>query len=136
MGEPVSVASETEGGLAPFTRPQFGIFAQGTHAHHFLEFDLKPGTTTVVAKLKEPVVYAPGPYYTPHVTPLAGLRAALSDSVEVYYAKGCAVLGDDRSGFAEAMQAARDADVAIVVVAGRSGLLRSAISGEGNDAYR
>jgi putative iron-dependent peroxidase len=23
--------------------PQFGIFAQGTHAHHFLEFDLRPG---------------------------------------------------------------------------------------------
>jgi putative iron-dependent peroxidase len=28
--------------LLPFTLPQFGIFAQGTHAHHFLEFDLKP----------------------------------------------------------------------------------------------
>jgi putative iron-dependent peroxidase len=26
-----------------FTLPQFGIFAQGTHAHHFLEFDLRPG---------------------------------------------------------------------------------------------
>jgi len=30
---------------ARFTLPQFGIFAQGTHAHHFLEFDLKPGVT-------------------------------------------------------------------------------------------
>ena len=26
-----------------FVLPQFGIFAQGTHAHHFLEFDLAPG---------------------------------------------------------------------------------------------
>ena len=26
-----------------FPLPQFGIFAQGSHAHHFLEFDLKPG---------------------------------------------------------------------------------------------
>jgi putative iron-dependent peroxidase len=26
-----------------FVLPQFGIFAQGTHAHHFLEFDLEPG---------------------------------------------------------------------------------------------
>ena len=25
--------------------PQFGIFAQGTHAHHFLEFDLKAGVS-------------------------------------------------------------------------------------------
>ena len=28
-----------------FVLPQFGIFAQGTHAHHFLEFDLRPGVT-------------------------------------------------------------------------------------------
>jgi beta-glucosidase len=78
--------------------------------------------------------YAPGPYYTPHVTPLAGLRAALGNDVEVGYARGCEVLGEDRSGFAEAVQVARNADVAIVVVAGRSGLLRPATSGEGNDA--
>ncbi len=78
--------------------------------------------------------YAPGPYYTPHVTPLAGLRAALGKQVEVCYAKGCEVLGEDCSGFAEAEQAARNADVVIVVVAGRSGLLRPATSGEGNDA--
>jgi len=78
--------------------------------------------------------YAPGPYFTPHVTPLAGLRAALGNGVEVHYARGCEVLGDDRSGFAEAVQVARDADVAVVVVAGRSGLLRSSTVGEGNDA--
>ncbi len=29
--------------MTGFTLPQFGIFAQGTHAHHFLEFDLRPG---------------------------------------------------------------------------------------------
>ena len=28
-----------------FVVPQFGIFAQGAHAHHFLEFDLHPGAT-------------------------------------------------------------------------------------------
>ncbi len=78
--------------------------------------------------------YAPGPYFTPHVTPLAGLRAALGDDVDVRYARGCEVLGDDRSGFAEALQAAGDADVAIVVVAGRSGIMRPATVGEGNDA--
>jgi len=25
--------------------PHFGIFARGTYAHHFLEFDLWPGVT-------------------------------------------------------------------------------------------
>ncbi len=78
--------------------------------------------------------YAPGPYFAPHVTPLAGLRSALEPGIEVSYAKGCDVLGDDRSGFAEAVQIAQDADLAVVVVAGKSGLLRSATVGEGNDA--
>jgi beta-glucosidase len=78
--------------------------------------------------------YAPGPFFTPHVTPLAGLRAALGDSVEISYARGCEVLGEDWSAIASAVQVARSADVAVVVVAGRSGLLRSSTVGEGNDA--
>jgi len=78
--------------------------------------------------------YAPGPYFTPHVTPLAGLSTALGKDVEVRYAKGCEVLGADRSGFAEAIQVAQHADVAVIVVAGRSGLLRPVTVGEGNDA--
>jgi beta-glucosidase len=77
--------------------------------------------------------YTPGPYFTPHVTPLVGLRAALP-GVEISYAQGCEVLGDDTSGFAEAERVAREADVAVVVVAGKSGLRRPVTVGEGNDA--
>jgi putative iron-dependent peroxidase len=45
--------------------PQFGIFAQGTHAHHFLEFDLRPGITPQAAvasfrRLATPEVSAGG----------------------------------------------------------------------------
>ncbi|PLS78912.1 MAG: beta-glucosidase [Chloroflexi bacterium] len=78
--------------------------------------------------------YAPGPYYTPHVTPLGGLQAALGADVELLYAKGCEVLGEDRSGFEAAVAAAKAADVAIVVVAGKSGLHRPVTVGEANDA--
>jgi beta-glucosidase len=78
--------------------------------------------------------YAPGPYFTPHVTPLAGLRATMGNDAEIRYAKGCDVLGDDRSGFPAAVEAARAAEVAVVVVAGKSGLHRPVTSGEGNDA--
>jgi beta-glucosidase len=78
--------------------------------------------------------FAAGPYYTPHITPLAGLHAALGAGVELRYARGCDVLGDDRSGFAGAVAAAQAADVAVVVVAGKSGLHRPATVGEGNDA--
>jgi beta-glucosidase len=65
---------------------------------------------------------------------LAGLRAALGEDVDVTYAKGCDVFGDDRSHFDEAVQAARAAEVAVVVVAGKSGLHRPVTVGEGNDA--
>jgi beta-glucosidase len=78
--------------------------------------------------------YTPGPYFTPHVTPLAGLRAALPPEVEIMYTRGCEVLGDDFSGFADAARMVREADVAVVVVAGKSGLLRPVTVGEGNDA--
>ena len=52
-------------GLVTFPLPQFGIFAQGTHAHHFLEFDLRPGVTAADAvgafrRLRTPDVSAGG----------------------------------------------------------------------------
>jgi beta-glucosidase len=52
----------------------------------------------------------------------------------VRYARGCDLFDDDRSGFAEALKAATEADIAVVVVAGKSGLARPATSGEANDA--
>jgi beta-glucosidase len=78
--------------------------------------------------------YAPGPHFTPHVTPLSGLRVALGTGVELLHARGCDVLGDDRSGFDAAVDAARAAEVAVVVVAGKSGLHRPVTVGEANDA--
>ena len=77
--------------------------------------------------------YAPGPYYTPHVTPLVALRAALGDAA-VEYSRGCSVMSDDRSELAAAVDAAHRADVAVVIVGGKSGLLRPATVGEGNEA--
>lgn len=39
--------------------PQFGIFAQGAHAHHFLEFDLLSGTTEESAIRSVSRLFAP-----------------------------------------------------------------------------
>ena len=50
------------------------------------------------------------------VTPLAGIKAKVSPRTKVTYAKGCDALADDTSGFAEATAAARNSDLAIVVV--------------------
>ncbi|HET6792957.1 MAG TPA: glycoside hydrolase family 3 N-terminal domain-containing protein [Acidimicrobiales bacterium] len=78
--------------------------------------------------------FAPGPYYTDHVTPLAGIRSVAPAGCEVITARGCGVSGHDRSGFDEAVAAARRSDVAVVVVAGRSGLRPMSTVGEGRDA--
>jgi beta-glucosidase len=64
-----------------------------------------------------------------HVTTvLEGIKAAVSPQTKVTQVRGCAIAGTDNSGFAEAVRAAKEADIAIVVV-GES----HDIDGEGND---
>lgn len=58
----------------------------------------------------------------------AGLRTP-----EVIYAQGCAVEGEDRSGFAEAIAKLRTANLAVIVVGDRAGLFGRGTVGEGND---
>ncbi len=77
--------------------------------------------------------FRPGPYRVPMVTPLAGIRSAVSPASRVQWAPGCDVSGDSRAGFAEAIAAARASDVAIVCVGGKSGLLPDCTSGEFRD---
>ncbi|MFI5351872.1 MAG: glycoside hydrolase family 3 N-terminal domain-containing protein [Candidatus Binatales bacterium] len=67
------------------------------------------------------------------VTPLAGLRDALGSAVEIRTAHGCNAFDDDRSGFAEAVQVARWAEIVVLCVGGKSGLARGCSSGEAND---
>ncbi|KAJ5360270.1 Glycoside hydrolase superfamily [Penicillium concentricum] len=50
------------------------------------------------------------------VTPLEGIKAAVKDKSQVHYAKGCRRDSNDQSGFAEAIEAAKKSDVAVVVV--------------------
>ncbi|KAJ5512674.1 Glycoside hydrolase superfamily [Penicillium fimorum] len=50
------------------------------------------------------------------VTPLEGIKAAVKDKSQVHYAKGCNRDSNDQSGFAEAIEAAKKSDVAVVVV--------------------
>jgi hypothetical protein len=64
---------------------------------------------------------------------LAGIKAKVSAATKVYYAQGCDLRGDAKEGFAEAVEIAQKADVAIVVVGGRSGLRTDCTCGEWND---
>ncbi|MGO8786317.1 MAG: glycoside hydrolase family 3 C-terminal domain-containing protein [Terriglobia bacterium] len=49
-------------------------------------------------------------------TVIEGIKAAVSPQTQVTAARGCKITGTDKSGFAEAVRAAKGADVAIVVV--------------------
>ncbi|WP_084038139.1 glycoside hydrolase family 3 N-terminal domain-containing protein [Demequina sp. NBRC 110053] len=64
-------------------------------------------------------------------TLLESIRDELAGTVT--YARGCAVDDDDRSGFDEAVAAARAADTAVVVVGDHAGLFGRGTSGEGCD---
>jgi beta-glucosidase len=64
---------------------------------------------------------------------LAGIRAAVPQ-VEVLYARGCNLTGDDRSGFDEAVGIAKQAAAVVLVLGDRSGLTLDATSGETRDS--
>lgn len=72
-------------------------------------------------------------HFVKHVTVLEGITNAVNPEVTVRYAQGCDISGSDTSGFAEAVAIAEAADVAIVVVGGKSGLTPDCTSGEARD---
>ncbi len=68
------------------------------------------------------------------VTVLEGIRALVSPDTVVDYAQGCAVNSDDTSGIAAAVEAARAAEVAILVLGDKSGLGDTCTVGESLDS--
>ena len=71
--------------------------------------------------------------YVPMVSVLAGIRRAVSPQTQVTYAQGCDVTEESKAGFAEAVEIARRAEVAVVVVGDKSGLTPNCTSGEARD---
>jgi beta-glucosidase len=71
--------------------------------------------------------------FVPIISILEGIRRRVSAQTRVLYARGCDVLDPARDGLAEAAAAAREAEVAIVVVGDKAGLTGSCTSGEGRD---
>ncbi len=53
------------------------------------------------------------------VTAIAGIRSRAGATITITYAQGSTITGSERDGFAEAVEVARNADVAIVVVGER-----------------
>ncbi len=87
-----------------------------------LKKDLK--TVAVIGPNADDVMNQLGDYSPSEVlqritTVLEGVRAAVSAQTKVTHVRGCEITGVDKSGFAQAVQAAKGADVAIVVVGER-----------------
>jgi beta-glucosidase len=83
--------------------------------------------------------YSPGKILQHVTTVIEGIKAAVSPRTKVTPVRGCEITGTDKSGFAEAVRAAKGADVAIVVVGERQhmtsggGPKGSPTDGEGHD---
>jgi beta-glucosidase len=60
--------------------------------------------------------YSPSKILQHVVTIQEGIKGKVSPASRVVYAKGCGILSQDKSGFPEAVQAAKNAGVAVVVV--------------------
>jgi beta-xylosidase len=76
--------------------------------------------------------YAEAAEGPPVTTVLDALRAELPGAT-ISHARGCAVRGDDRSGFAHAVVHAQEADVVVAVLGDEAGLFGRGTSGEGCD---
>ena len=66
------------------------------------------------------------------VTPLEGIRKAVSRRTKIVFARGCGIWGGSRDGFGEAVAVAKESDAAILVIGGVSNV--DAGLGWGGDA--
>jgi beta-glucosidase len=61
------------------------------------------------------------------------IKQKVSKNTKIYYAKGCEILEYDKKGFAEAIEIAKKAEIAILVMGGKSGMIKDCTSGEYRD---
>ncbi|MDY0094724.1 MAG: glycoside hydrolase family 3 N-terminal domain-containing protein [Candidatus Vecturithrix sp.] len=67
------------------------------------------------------------------VTIFEAIKARVSPDTQLYFAQGCDVLGEAKNGFADAVEIAKKAQAAVVVVGDRAGLVEGCTSGEARD---
>ena len=114
QGRPAAAAAEGGGGRSHVRRP--------TDLHGLLRVPQPRAAAPPAAGLGIEVP-----------TALDALRAELGE-VEIVHETGCAVMGEDRSGFPAAVAAARGADLCLAFVGDLAGLFGHGSSGEGCDA--
>lgn len=113
---------------ADSTRNLFGDYSYPAHLETLLEMRARNTFGAPVpdsVSLEQDVV--------PVVSVLDAVRRAVGSQTRVLYAPGCDILEDSRAGFAAAVEAARQADVAVLVMGDKAGLVDGCTSGEARD---
>ncbi|HEX2908897.1 MAG TPA: glycoside hydrolase family 3 N-terminal domain-containing protein [Phototrophicaceae bacterium] len=67
------------------------------------------------------------------ISVVEAIKQAVSPQTQVYFARGCEVQTESRDGFAEAIAAAQQAEVVILVMGDKAGLADDCTSGEARD---
>jgi len=110
------------------TRNIIGDYAYPCHIESLME--TKEGDDTLNKAVPDEVEIADN--FVPILSILDGIKEKANNTT-VYYAKGCDVIGDNRDGFAEAINIAKKSDIAVIVVGDKSGLVDDCTSGETRD---
>ena len=93
-----------------------------------LPLNKKMKTIAVIGPNADNIYNMLGDYTAPQsessvVTVLDGIRQKVSNDTHIIYAKGCAVRDSSKSGFQEAIEAARQSDVVVMVMGGSSAVI-------------
>lgn len=129
--DPATKSIALIGPNAASARHLLGDYSYVVHVESLIEV-LKSGNNVFAMPL-DPEVDIAANLSLDHVVSVdSALRAALPE-VDISYEQGCSVLGDDRSGFADAVELAAKSDVAIMVMGERSGLTEDCTTGESRD---
>ncbi len=110
-------------------RNLLGDYTFPAHAVFEIKKDEKTGDVGLVTKNIPEALVAPPKI----VGILEGIKTAVSKNTRVLYAEGCEIKGAAKDGFDKAIKAARSAEIAIVVVGDKSGLMPDNTSGEMRD---
>ena len=134
---------KNEGGVLPLTKPRV-VAVIGPNAdqpRHLLGDYSYPAMLELMTYALVPRMAFVGEVDEDHVransidvpSVLEGIRALAGANTKVLHAPGCRVADQDRSGFEEAVRVAGQADVVILVLGDKSGLVPSCTSGETRD---
>jgi beta-glucosidase len=110
-------------------RHLFGDYSHPAHVETLLE--RQPELATLLKCDVDSNGIVPGSVQTQTI--LDAIRQHVSVDTKVLFAKGCGIKDADKSGFAEAVTIAQQADVVILVIGDKSGLSLDCTSGESRD---